>query len=728
LSAEDVEPAPDVEIERLRRRLARERRIRVDAEGIAERVVRELYDRQTDTLLLETIASAANEAATVDEALEIAVHRVCEHTGWPVGHVHLANAEGTALLPTRIWHLARPEKFLTFRDVTMGMLLARGEGLPGRVLASGEPAWIVDATPDTTLPRARAARDIGLRTGFAFPVRVGREVVATLEFFSEHDAAPDARILGVMSHVGRQLGHVVERKRAEDELRRREIQLTSAQQLAHIGSWEWDLRRDCVHGSAELARIYGFTAGDLPASFPVFLARVHADDRERMEAMLRRAVESGEPFECEHRILRPDGAVRTLDSRAEVVVDEHGKPDRVTGTGQDITQRAQLEAQLQQSQKMQAIGLLAGGIAHDFNNLLTAILGYNNLLLRQLGDDSRCRGSLDQIGAAAERATALTRRLLTFSRRQVLIPEILDVGVVVQGINGLLKTLIGEFVELVAERPPALGKVRADQGQIEQVIMNLVVNARDAMPVGGKVTVRTDNVDLDEAYAREHPGARRGPHVLLAVTDTGLGMDAETQARIFEPFFTTKGRDRGTGLGLSIVYGIVKQSRGYISVASRRGLGTTFSVYLPRVESVEPVAPRAPTAVVAAARGGHETVLLVEDDRVVREFARTVLESAGYRILEAGSPEDALSLARRFVGSISLLLVDVFMPRMNGPELSQEVLAAHPDAKRLYMSGYTGAWLAEHGIAEIEGALLEKPFLPDVLLRKVREVLESPVP
>jgi two-component system cell cycle sensor histidine kinase/response regulator CckA len=387
----------------------------------------------------------------------------------------------------------------------------------------------------------------------------------------------------------------------------------------------------------------------------------------------------------------------------------------------DVTEQRRLEGQLLQAQKMEAVGRLAGGVAHDFNNLLTVILSYGDLLLEDLPRDAPQRDDVAEIRQAAVAASALTRQLLAFSRQQVLEPRVLDVNAVVAGTEKLLTRLIGEDVRLTISLATTVGLVKVDPGQLEQIIMNLAVNARDAMPQGGRLTIETGDVEMDETYVRGHPLAHAGHYVMLAVSDTGVGMDAETQARIFEPFFTTKEVGKGTGLGLATVYGIVKQSGGFIWVYSEPGHGTTFKVYLPRVD--EPVSPAAAAAPPAA--GGAETVLVVEDVAAVRTVAREMLERRGYTVLEAPDGESALRLAGKHRGEIHLLLTDVVMPGGSGRALADRLLALRPGMKVLYMSGYTDDAVVRHGILEAGIAYLQKPFAPDSLTRKVRAVLDQ---
>ena len=392
---------------------------------------------------------------------------------------------------------------------------------------------------------------------------------------------------------------------------------------------------------------------------------------------------------------------------------------------EDVTERRALEQQLRQSQKMEAVGRLAGGIAHDFNNLLMVILGYSEFLLERLGAEPHLRGPAQEISSAAERASSLTRQLLAFSRKQMLAPRVVNLNDVATENIKMLTRMIGEDIDLVMVAAPHLWPVRADAGQIDQVIMNLAVNARDAMPSGGKLTIETSNVALDEEYARLHAPVRPGDYVMIAISDTGAGMDSETQSHIFEPFFTTKG-PKGTGLGLSTVYGIVKQSGGYIWVDSEVGRGTTFKIYLPRVASVgETAVPVAAPIEYRKVEPGTETILLVEDEANLRYLARQYLEKQGYKVIEAADGAVAMQIAVAHEAMIHLLLTDVIMPGMNGRELAQRIAEIRPNVKILYMSGYTENVIGHDGMLDAGIRLLQKPFNLRDLKSKVREVLDA---
>jgi PAS domain S-box-containing protein len=431
-------------------------------------------------------------------------------------------------------------------------------------------------------------------------------------------------------------------------------------------------------------------------------------------------------------MLGEEGGPKYLLGISEDITDRKGMADELRRYHDELERRVEertrelrdANEQLRQSQKMEAVGRLAGGIAHDFNNLLSVILGYSTLLGQNFAEDDPSRADLEEIQRAGERAGDLTRQLLAFSRQQVLDPKIVNLNEVILGMDRLLRRLIGEHIELRTLPGARLGKVLVDPSQMEQVIMNLVVNARDAMPAGGTLTIETANVALDEAYAAEHAGVTPGRHVMLAVTDTGEGIDRATQERIFEPFFTTKEHGKGSGLGLSTVFGIVKQSGGHIWVYSEPGKGTAFKIYLPRTEDSVPERTR-PNPSTQPPLRGSETILLVEDEDQVRALARNILRRSGYQVIDARNADEALLLCERFSGHIHLLATDLVMPKMSGRELAEKLAPVRPDMRVLFMSGYTDDVVVRDGSLELGVAFLQKPITPETLTRKVREVLDS---
>jgi PAS domain S-box-containing protein len=461
----------------------------------------------------------------------------------------------------------------------------------------------------------------------------------------------------------------------------------------------------------------------------------HLDPLDRAAAgeARRQAVSEGRDHSLDYRFLTADGAVVWLHDTTHVVLDAGGHPAQLRGVALDSTkwkraeaERERLEQQLRQAQKMEAVGRLAGGVAHDFNNVLTIINGYTGLLLDHPAAVEPLRGYVEMIQNASGRAASLTRQLLAFSRQQVLAPRVVDLNGVAANIEKMLRLLTSEDVELVLSLADGLWPVKADPGQLEQVLLNLAVNARDAMPKGGVLTIRTANFSRESSPPQDHFPLPPGRYVLLSVTDTGIGMDVDTQARIFEPFFTTKEMGKGTGLGLAMVYGIVQQSGGYIGVDSELGKGTTFRIYLPH--SPEKAVEQSPPRPAAETRSGTETILLVEDEDAVRALLRSVLESRGYSVLEASRGDEALELSQAYGGEIDLLVTDVVMPQMGGPQLARRLTSSRPHVKVLYISGYAdqAAWY-QNGL-ESGDAFLQKPFPPEALARKVREVLGAPEP
>lgn len=626
-------------------------------------------------------------------------------------------------------------------------------------------------------------------------------------------------ILGIFWDISERIHH-------QEALHKNQELLEITQKVAHVGSWCSDLVTWELTWSAETYRIFGVDVSRFDGNTETFFSLIHPQDTERVRAKSLQAIANREPYQIDHRIIRPDGVVRWVYERAEIVVDQDGAPIQMVGTVQDITEQKQaeeaiqslakfpdenpnpvmrvsregillfankpseplldfwgirrgepippvwrnhlqeactsytkkemeivhekrtfslvvspipdadymniygvdvtekkrLEEQFRQAQKMEAIGQLAGGVAHDFNNLILAIQGYSQFLLNDLPSNSGMRNDVDEIMKAASRAASLTRQLLAFSRKQVLQPVSLDVNNLISDMKKMLHRLIGENIDLITNLDPDLGIIKADPGQIEQVIMNLAVNSRDAMPDGGRLSLETKNVDLDESYMREHDSVEPGAYVMLAVSDTGHGMDKATIQRIFDPFFTTKDVGKGTGLGLSTVYGIVKQSGGNIWVYSETGKGTVFKIYFPRIET--PVESKPDISTISTPPSRSAAILLVEDEEVVRNMVLRILISHGFDVLAARNGNEALQMCQGVKKPIHLVITDVIMPEMSGSELAHNLSISYPNIKVLFMSGYTNNEIVHHGVLDPEVNFIQKPFTIDRFLEKIQEILD----
>jgi PAS domain S-box-containing protein len=514
---------------------------------------------------------------------------------------------------------------------------------------------------------------------------------------------------------------ITERKRAEEEIRQSQEKLRMHIENTPLAVVEWDLQFRVVEWNASAERIFGYTREEAIGQHAYFIIPRPVRplvDKVWQELLAQKGGMHGSPNDN----ITKDGRTISCEWYNTPLVDAAGRVLGVASFVHDVTERVALEERLRQSQKMEAIGRLAGGVAHDFNNLLTVILGYTQILSDGL-PSGRLANATGQIKSAAERAAGITRQLLAFSRKQVLSPRIIDLNDIVLNLDSLLRRLIGEDIEVLTVPARDLGSVTADPGQIEQVIMNLALNARDAMPRGGKLTLETANVELDATHTREHHSLEPGRYVMLAVTDTGMGMSPEVQARIFEPFFTTKEVGKGTGLGLSTVYGIIKQSGGYIWVYSEPGRGTTFKIYFPRVEM--PAQEAGNDTGSGGVQRGTETIVLVEDDSQLRDLTSSVLSQCGYRVLVASSPEEGLAISKANHREMRLLITDVVMPRMNGRQLAEQVLRIAPEARVLYISGYTNDAIVHYGVLDEGLWFLPKPFTLAALINKVREILDT---
>ena len=567
--------------------------------------IRDISERKKAERHLEAQHTATRvlaESRTLDEATPKLLQAMCENLGWHLGQMWHVDAKARVLRCTAVWHEPVAD-MAAFADQSLRTTFCLGVGLPGRVWAGRDPHWVSNVATDANFPRAEAAVRCDLHGAFAFPIFCGDEVLGVMEFFHRNIREPDGPLLAMIAAVGSQVGQFIDRKRAEEALRRS-------------------------------------------------------------------------------------------------------------------------EAQLFQAQKMEAVGQLAGGIAHDFNNLLTIILGYTELLLSETIPPQLVREPLTTIKQSGERAATLTRQLLAFSRKQVLEPRVLNLNAVVANLEKMLRCLISEDIDLETRLKHGLDPVKADPGQLEQVIVNLAINARDAMPRGGKIIIETRNRLLDEAFASTRPDVQPGRHVELAISDTGCGMTKEVKAHIFEPFFTTKEVGKGTGLGLATVYGIVKQSGGHIEVHSEVDWGTTFTIYLPCIEEAVPSGKSNPG--LSKVFRGKEAVLLVEDNEQVRALSRRILEAEGYTVLEAADGAEAIRVSdERLPRPIHLLVSDVVMPHVGGRELAERLALTRPEMKVLFVSGYTDDAVVRHGVLATEMAFLQKPFTPRDLANKVREVLDE---
>ncbi len=511
---------------------------------------------------------------------------------------------------------------------------------------------------------------------------------------------------------------ISERKRAEQALRKSEELYRELVENARDVIYTHDLEGNYTSINKAGEQLTGYTRAE--ALKMSLMHTITPEYQEKARQMITRKLGGEAETVYNLELLTKDGKRVAIEVNSRLMF-QNGVAVGVQGIARDITERKQLEAQLQQSQKLEAVGQLAGGVAHDFNNLLTVILGYSEMILSRMDHTDPFRRNLFEIKRAGESASSLTRQLLAFSRKQVLQPKVIDLNAVVADMGKMLLRLIGEDVELVTDLKPSLARIKADPGQIEQVLMNLVVNARDAMPRGGTLIIKTDNVVMNDELVRKYVSIKPGPHVMLTVSDTGCGMDADTQARIFEPFFTTKGSGKGTGLGLATVFGIVKQSGGSIWLDTEPGKGTAFTIYLPRVDDAD----REIVAGLQPVPNGTETILLVEDEEQVRRIIKEVLEWQGYNVLSASNGEAALKHAKNQRSEIHLLLTDVVMPQMSGLELAKRLMTGRPQLKVLYMSGYTDDAIVRHGLLEETLKFLQKPFDPASVARKVREVLDS---
>jgi PAS domain S-box-containing protein len=678
--------------------------------------------RESELLLLQRFAHLASLALENARLLEAARREVAERRTAEEA-LRRANATMRAIIessPIAIFSLDRDAKVQSWNPAAERIYGYSAEEAIGRrppYLSADEQESVADYNgrvlegETVTFETARTRKDgtpVWLAVSGA-PLRDG-----------------DGAVTGILAMAV----DVTERAQAEGELRKtqelyRKVVETSTDLIALI-----DLGGRIVYVSPSAQEVLGRNPRELVGT--PFSDRVHPDDREAAATAVGRALGGDRIGPTRARVQHADGRWLDVEGDAAAILDDLGRPELLLVVCRDVThrereaqERAALQEQLRQAQKMEAIGRLAGGIAHDFNNLVTAITGYGELAMAQLPPETPVRRQVDEMRRAGERAADLTRQLLAFSRRQVLQPKVVDLNTIVGGLESMLDRVLGEQVELSMQLAADLGSTKADPGQVEQVLLNLVINARDAMPRGGRLTIQTANAELDDAFATKHIGSAPGEYVMLAVGDTGTGMDRATLERVFEPFFTTKAAGEGTGLGLATVYGIVKQSGGSVWAYSEPGRGSTFKVYLPRVWEE---ARQTPELAARPSLDGTETVLLVEDEGVVRALVAEMLGAAGYRVLDAPDGAAALALAQGFTGEIDVVVTDVVMPGMSGQELAARLVEARPNVRVLFTSGYTEDAVAGHGVLRPGTAFLEKPFTSSQLATKLRALLEDPVP
>jgi two-component system cell cycle sensor histidine kinase/response regulator CckA len=651
------------------------------------------------------------EAVSIGSALQRCASALVTHLGVASAQIWILDQRASAL---DLQASAGPRAEVT----TPGEKIALGQFDVGRIARDGVPHVTHTAVGDPKGDDQEWMRRERIVAFAGYPLIVDGRVIGVMALFARLTLADE--VIAVLPSLADHIALGVARQRSAQAARTGEERMRFALEAAGVGIWDMDYTTGVLRWSEILETQYGLEPGTFAGTFESFVERVHPDDRESLLETVGKAMKTGKDFSIQNRSIWPDQAVHWLSGAGRVYLGGRGEPLRGVGISLDVTARRTLEEQYQQAQKMEAVGRLAGGVAHDFNNLLTVILGYCELLLADFDPDDPRRADLVEVQKAGARAGGLTRQLLAFSRKQIIEPTLLELDAVVADMRSMLERLIGEDVKVVVVHAPERTLMKADRGQVEQILMNLAVNARDAMPGGGTLTIGTANVQLDEHYAGTHIGSVPGSYVVLTVTDTGTGMTPQVQARLFEPFFTTKELGKGTGLGLATVYGIATQGGGSVSVESEVGRGTSFNVYFPRVEAVEAVV-EAPLPV-ARPRAGTQTVLVVEDEEGVRQLAKRLLERQGYVVLVAANADEALQLFEQ-QPSIDVLLTDVVMPDASGPELTSQLRERGPAPKVIYMSGYTEDSIVHRGVINPGIAFLHKPFNSDTLGQKVREVL-----
>ncbi|MDQ3138421.1 MAG: PAS domain S-box protein [Gemmatimonadota bacterium] len=695
---------------------------RDDGRQVFTGIIRDITSRKrlerrltVESTVAQVLGRATSEAGVLVDILEA----VGAALGWPWGAIWVRDTAGQVMCCSQIWS-ADPKLHAGFAERSRRLELAVGEGLPGRVWATGAPAWVSAVLGDLDFVRATEAREVGLHCGVAFPVTRRGETHAVIEFLADQAEEPDVELLGLMTTVGAQVGEFMERHRAEMALERSEVRYRLLVEATSQLVWTSDPAGDIVE---ELPSWTAYTGQSLQEyRGRGWIDAVHPDDRDAVLAAWRVAVAAREPLrEIEARIRRADAEYGTFALRGVPIFGPGGEVREWVATCTDVSVRKRSEGRLRQADRMDAVGRLAGGVAHEANNQMTVVLGSAEFVLRREDLPEVVRQDVELIRMAAERTAAITAQLLAFSRRQVLKPRPVDLDDEVRSLEPILRRTLGECCTLALHPGSLVGKVRADPGQLAQVLLNLTFNARDAMPDGGTLTIRTRAVELTTDQAAAHPDEPvvPGPYAVLVVSDTGHGMDRATLARIFEPFFTTKPVGQGTGLGLASVHGIVRQSGGHVWASSEPGAGATFEIYLPMTPSEAGGGP--PPAPEPEVRG-KGTVLVAEDDPPLRGIIARILRESGYEVLEAEDGEQALEIVRSRPGLLALVVADLIMPRMNGRELATRLERERPGTRVLFISGFPDRDVIERGLLEGGRPFLQKPFAPEALTRIVKEL------
>lgn len=666
--------------------------------------------------LLCRITLAICEAADLRDAMAVVLKHIGEATGWAYGEAWVPGADRSFLERRVFWHVEHGS-FSRFSEASKNTIFPKGVGLPGEAWAAKKPLWIPDVASDINYRRAKPVKEAGFKAGVVFPVLSGEEVVSVIAFYMLEACGENESLMRLVSMIGARLGTLIKKKQAEDELRKSEERLRNL--VEATSDWIWETDENCryTYVSPLIRDLLGYEPEEVIGKSPFDL--MPKEEAERVSAIFAPIAAERRPFSSLENVnIHKDGHLVVIETSGVPVLDVNGFRG-YRGIDRDVTRLRDLDARLFHSQKMEALGQLAAGIAHDFNNALTGIIGFGNLLLIKRGGDDLARKFAEQIVAAGESAAGLVQGILAFSRKQVMNPWPTDINELVLNFKKLLARLIGEDIELTADLAGDPLIVKADTALMEQALMNIATNARDAMPGGGKITVCTETVYLSTEFVRSQGYGGPGLYALLTFADTGTGMDEDVKKRIFEPFFTTKEVGKGTGLGLAMVYGTVKQHNGYIQVDSQRGKGTTFKIYLPIIVTI---AGSKGSAGSGAHPGGSEVILLAEDDVHVQRVMQTLLEDSGYTVLLAVNGEDAVNKFMENKDRIGLLISDIVMPKKGGMEAYQEIRRVRPEIKVLFMSGYA----ADKGKDIFEKGLdfISKPVLPGDFLIKVREVIE----